>query len=908
VVRQIYVRRLTLLLCLTAFSLTAAEPPAWQLYAKGRKAEKAGHMAEAYLLYSEAAAQDPTNETYWMRSQAVRPQAALEIAPKRLPTPEKPEGGLPPPLHFNSVTARDLADARKPLPPSELEARLGTQDFHLRGAARTLFETVAKAFGLDCVFDGDYQEGNPIRFDITAADYRVALHLLEAATSSFLVPLTSKLFLVAKDTPQKRSEVEPSVALEIHLPEPTNPQDFTAIITAVQQSLSLEKVSWDTQTSTVVIRDRISKALPARALLLDLMQPRAQVVIETEVLEVNRSDMLQWGLSLPNLFKITPFSSEGNAMTTLANLVHWGPSGTLFAIGLGSADLLAQFSNSVGRSLVRLDLRAVDGQAASFHAGERYPVLTSGYFGTNGVAGPVPSGGTGSSSGSPNGSTLQSPSTFGNVANPSAVAVGDFNRDGIPDFAAAASGANAVAVFLGKGDGTFDDPVMYPTGQNPSAILAVDLNKDGYLDLVTADASSNDIGVLLGNGDGTFNNFVSFAAGTQPAALATADFNGDGFADLAVANAGSNNITILLGRGDGTFQQPSTVQAGTSPRSLVAADFNGDGRMDLAVANYSSNDLWILLGNGDGTFASPATYTTGNSPRAVTAGFLNQDANIDLVVANSASNTVSVFLGDGTGAFSSGRQFATGSGPVSAVIAEITLNNIQDIAVANSADGTVSVLLGNGDGTFQLPINVGIGSGTQPVSLATSDLNRDGYPDLLVANFATNDFSVLLGSGNGGFHDSSGNNYQYSGGQTYAPPPAFTFEDLGLMIKATPHVHGTGEIGLELEAEIKLLTGNSVDGVPAIAQRKLQSQVQLHYGETAIVAGLLSATEARSLLGTAGLSTIPGLGPLVRTNSRNRESTEVLILVKPVLVGLPPDQSMTRPLWIGTEARPLTPL
>ena len=902
--------RLTLLLCLTASSF-AAEPQARDLFRKGEAEERAGHMAQAYLLYSEAAAKDPNNETYWMRAQVVRPKASLEVAPNRLPTPEQPKGELPGPLHFDSVTARDLADARKPLPPSELTAQPGTRDFHLRGTARTLFENVAHAFGLDCVFDGDYQEGSPVRFDITAADYRVALHAVEAATGSFLVPLTKKLFLVAKDTPQKRSELEPTVALEIRLAEPTNPQDFTAIITAVQQSMALEKVSWDTQTNTVVIRDRISKALPARALMLDLMQPRAQVVIETEVLEVNRSDMLQWGLSLPNLFTITPFSSLGNATTTLANLVRWGPSGTLLAVGLGSADLLAQFSNSVGRSLMRLDLRAVDGQAATFHAGERYPVLTSGYFGSNGTTGTVPSGSTatGSPSSSSNGSSLQNPSNFGNVTNPSAVAVGDFNRDGIPDFAAAASGANAVAVFLGKGDGTFDDPVTYPTGQNPSAILTADLNNDGYIDLVTANANSNDIGVLLGNGDGTFTNFVSFAAGTQPAALAMADFNGDGFADVAVANAGSNNITILLGRGDGTFQQPMTVRAGTSPRSLVAADFNGDGRMDLAVANYSSNDLWILLGKGDGTFfANPATYATGNSPRAVTAGLLNQDTNTDLVVANSASNSVSVFLGDGTGAFSSGTQFPTGSAPVAVVTADITNNNIQDVAVANSADGTVSLLLGNGDGTFQLPINIGVGTGTQPVSLANGDFNRDGFQDLLTANFATNNFSVLLGSGNGGFHDSSGNSFGFTGGQTYAPPPAFSFEDLGLMIKATPHIHGTGEIGLELEAEIKLLTGNSVDGVPAIAQRKLQSQVQLRNGECAIVAGLLTATEARSILGTAGLSTLPGLGPLLRTNTRDHESSEVLILVKPVLVGLPPDQSVTRPLWIGSEARPLTPL
>jgi hypothetical protein len=70
---------------------------------------------------------------------------------------------------------------------------------------------------------------------------------------------------------------------------------------------------------------------------------------------------------------------------------------------------------------------------------------------------------------------------------------------------------------------------------------------------------------------------------------------------------------------------------------------------------------------------------------------------------------------------------------------------------------------------------------------------------------------------------------------------------------------------------------------------------------------LLTATEARSILGTAGVS-LPGLGPLLRSNTRDQQSSEVLILVKPVLVGLPPDQSVTRSLWIGSEARPLSPL
>jgi Flp pilus assembly secretin CpaC len=917
-VRQFHVRVLAPLFCLAAAWMAAGaafgadSPSAANLFAQGQRAEKAGHMAEAYLLYSEAAAKDPKNENYWARSQAVRPQASLEMAPRTLPTPEHPEGEMPPPLHFDSVTARDLADARKPLPPTELAAQPGTKDFNLRANPQTLFQTVAKAFGLDCVFDGDYPPGNNIHFEITGVDYRVALHALELATASFLIPVTPKLFLVAKDTPQKRSELEPIVAVEAHLGAPTNTQDFTALITAVQQSMAIEKVSWDAQTNTVVMRDRISKVLPARAMLEQLSHARPQVMLETDILEVDRSKMLEWGISLPNVFNIVPFSSLGQGIATLAELAQWGPEGTLFAISIASASLAAQFSNTDSVSLSHVDLRSIDGQAATFHMGERYPVLTSGYFGSSSTTTPTtttPTTTTGTTSTSSS-STLQNPNLFGSATNPTGVVTADFNGDGIPDFAAADAGSNTVSVFLGTGGGNFANPVTYTVGQNPSAIIAVQTTGDGYLDLITADATSNDVSVLLGNGDGTFKPYKTYPAGTQPAALVSANFNSDGYVDLAVANAGSNNISILMGNGDGTFQQPVNIAVGTSPRAIASADFNADGYADLAVADYTSNDLWIFLGNGNGTFTHNNTYTGLNAPRGITAQILNlnESTTMDLIVANSGGNTVSVFLGDGAGNFPTVTQYATGSGPVAVVTADFTLNNINDIATANSGDGTISLLLGNGDGTFQSAIEITIGTGTEPDALVAGSFNSNGYPGLMVANFATDDFSVLFGSGNGSFYNPSGTSYSYNGGTSYAPPPAFQYEDLGLALKMTPHIHGMNQVGLEVEAEIELLTGNSTDGIPEIAQRKVVSQVDLRTGEAAIVAGLLSTDEARSIVGIPGLSSLPGLGPLLRTNTKNTDSQEIIIMIRPVLIDLPPDQFVSRSFWIGSEARPLTPL
>jgi hypothetical protein len=233
-------------------------------------------MAEAYLLYSEAAAMSPQNKTYWLRSQAVRTRATLEAkvvppvdaaadAAAAAPIEETPAPPIP------VATPEDRAEVRRLLPPVELKAQPGTQDFDLKLDAKALFEKVGKAFGLDCLFDDDFQAGPSLRFQLTGVHYRDALHGLEAATGSFIVPITDRVFLVVKDTPQKRTEREPTAAIALRLPEATNPQDFNSIITAVQQAFAIEKVAFDTQNNSVILRDRVSKVIPARMMFEDLM-------------------------------------------------------------------------------------------------------------------------------------------------------------------------------------------------------------------------------------------------------------------------------------------------------------------------------------------------------------------------------------------------------------------------------------------------------------------------------------------------------------------------------------------------------------------------------------------------------------------------------------------------------------
>ena len=380
------------ILLAAALAGSAWATEASKLYDQGRKAEKAGQVTRAYLLYSEAAALEPSNHLYWSRTLALQTRAALEgkltppvaaaLAQSTSEPDSKPKKPLP---KIPAVTVQDLAEAREPLPPTRLNAALGLKDFDLRGNAKTLFETVAHAYGLDCVFDGDYRATEPLRFQMTEVNYRQALHAMEAVTGSFIVPVSGKLFLVVKDTPLKRVEEEPYASVVVPLTEPTTVQELTGLITAVQQVSGIRRVAWDSQKNIVVLRDTVSKVLPARQLFEDLMHPKAQVMFDVDFLEVSRNDMLQYGLSLPSAFPLASFSTFMNNVpkipTNIAGMLGIGGGAGLIGVGIADMQLLASFSRSDTRILFHASVRSVDGQEATLHIGEKYPILTAGYYG-----------------------------------------------------------------------------------------------------------------------------------------------------------------------------------------------------------------------------------------------------------------------------------------------------------------------------------------------------------------------------------------------------------------------------------------------------------------------------------------------------------------------------------------------
>jgi hypothetical protein len=152
-----------------------------------------------------------------------------------------------------------------------------------------------------------------------------------------------------------------------------------------------------------------------------------------------------------------------------------------------------------------------------------------------------------------------------------------------------------ISILLGNGDGSFQNPVLYPAGTNSRVGIVADFNSDGNLDLAVANYTDNDVSILLGNGDGSFRAPLNYPVGANPNALKGADVNGDGKLDLITANQGSNSVSVLLGNGDGTFHTHTDYPAGLGPSDVAVGDFNADGRLDLAIADNSGARASILL-------------------------------------------------------------------------------------------------------------------------------------------------------------------------------------------------------------------------------------------------------------------------------------------------------------------------
>lgn len=362
---------------------------------------------------------------------------------------------------------------------------------------------------------------------------------------------------------------------------------------------------------------------------------------------------------------------------------------------------------------------------------------------------------------------------------------------------APASGSNS---FVVPNFGGFLNGVSYPGGLESACatapdncglnvVLSGDLNGDGKPDLVVVQYD----GILysiLNNGSGGFQAPVEYAPPPPIRSVSyavTGDFNGDGLIDVAEVDQGNNAIILYLSKGDGTFLSPTAISVNTtdseSLQSLAVGDVNADGNLDLvALTSISTSGgggimqgpkgastpkttftIQSFLGDGKGGFATPTSaqttvstisggtavfglnmqlgdvYHTGKLALALPVGLPTSGGFLETLCAAVVPGN-----GDGTfGAYATPIQAGYGHA-VADEVQLVDLNSDGYLDIALTTGGDVLSALNDGHGGFQAPISSAIGQ----AALLFSDVNSDGYPDLIGSYSGT---AVYPGNGDGTF-------------------------------------------------------------------------------------------------------------------------------------------------------------
>lgn len=338
-------------------------------------------------------------------------------------------------------------------------------------------------------------------------------------------------------------------------------------------------------------------------------------------------------------------------------------------------------------------------------------------------------------------------------SHPEAVTIGDFNNDGRNDVLLNTStyfdpeNDYKLKVFLQDENGNLRPPVSYAVDaeytSQPKTIAAGDLNGDGLLDIAVGMDRSH-IEIFLQYTDGTL-----FSADTIDTPLSTriavADLNGDGLDDIAGIGWGDDSVGVFYQEELGISHQAELHYAPHGGNDdLVLGDVNADGADDIVVMSGQTfaDNLAVVASDGQGGFKPVAFYDLGGNEltNAVTIGDVDSDGLNDVAVTfggNRPAASIAVFHQGKEGLLQQPQVLPSYDIPETIVTADINGNSTDDLLVLHGGSNKLGVYEQLEGGTLGRESLFGIpyASHYNPQGLDTGDINGDGIPDVVVADY-----------------------------------------------------------------------------------------------------------------------------------------------------------------------------
>jgi type II secretory pathway component GspD/PulD (secretin) len=383
-----------------AFTLTR-EHRVSELVQSAAKARMLGQAAQADTLLAKARSIDPTDEL------------VLEHPAGSQQAQEPPKATFIP--SHQSVL----------LPAIQIAPQPGDKTVDLRGDARTVIQQTAAAFGLKTAFDSSVtSEPTPqFRFDMENSPYNRTMPLLLKMTHMFAVAVAPKTLLIARDTQENRARLERQVEETVYVPG-SNSEQLNELTNIIKSVFDVKQVAVGASSGTILVRAPETTISALNETLADLIDGAAEVMLETRLVSIARTNSVNTGLQTPTSVNVFNAYSEASSLvsanqslvSTLISSGGYVPTGNnftdtiaealllllsgavtdakltgLFAVfGNGTSGLTglslgsgATFNFALGssdtRALDDVTVRVGDRQTATLKVGQKYPITTATY-------------------------------------------------------------------------------------------------------------------------------------------------------------------------------------------------------------------------------------------------------------------------------------------------------------------------------------------------------------------------------------------------------------------------------------------------------------------------------------------------------------------------------------------------
>src|SRR5437763_2386306 len=217
----------------------------------------------------------------------------------------------------------DKADDELKGPPT-LKPQTGKKAVNVRGDSKSAYEQVGGMFGITVAFDPDLASQN-IKLRVNDLDFYTAMELLGVQAKSFYRVVNSKLIFVAADTIAKRKEYSEEVERTFRMDNSVQPEDMTEMMRVIREITNSTRITMDTKSRSLTVRESADKVALAAQLVKELEQSRRDVMLDIELLEVDRNLARKLGVTPPSNVQVIPLNSTEVAQlekaTDISNLV-----------------------------------------------------------------------------------------------------------------------------------------------------------------------------------------------------------------------------------------------------------------------------------------------------------------------------------------------------------------------------------------------------------------------------------------------------------------------------------------------------------------------------------------------------------------------------------------------------------